>query len=74
MNNEGLTLGFLVFFTNNVSKSTDYLVIGAEGNPCWAYACYGRKVEAAVNLRKEGYRIILVHENDFHDAVADINC
>lgn len=54
-----------------VTKSTNYLVIGAEGNPAWAYACYGRKVEKAVTLRKEGVRIVLVHENDFHDAVAD---
>lgn len=56
---------------NDVSSRVDYLIIGAEGNPCWAYACYGRKVEKAVKLRKEGARIQLIHENDFHDAVAD---
>lgn len=56
---------------NHVSSHVDYLVIGADGNPCWAYACYGRKVEKAVQLRKKGGRILLVHENDFHDAVAD---
>lgn len=55
----------------NISRSVDYLIIGADGNPCWAYSCYGRKVEAAVNLRKEGHSLVLVHENDFHDAVAD---
>jgi hypothetical protein len=55
----------------SVSKKLDYLIIGADGNPCWAYACYGRKVEMAVALRKEGARILLIHENDFHDAVAD---
>jgi NAD-dependent DNA ligase len=55
----------------SVSKKLDYLIIGADGNPCWAYACYGRKVEMAVTLRKAGARILLVHENDFHDAVAD---
>jgi len=54
-----------------VSKKLDYLIIGADGNPCWAYACYGRKVEVAVALRKAGARILLVHEHDFHDAVAD---
>lgn len=53
------------------SSKVSYLIIGAEGNPCWAYACYGRKVEMAVKLRKEGARILIVHENDFHDAVAD---
>lgn len=57
---------------NSVSAKLDYLIIGADGNPCWAYACYGRKVERAVELRKSGARLLLVHENDFHDAVADI--
>ena len=55
----------------SISASLNYLVIGADGNPCWAYACYGRKVEKAVELRKQGARILLVHEHDFHDAVAD---
>lgn len=57
---------------SSVSASLDYLIIGADGNPCWAYACYGRKVEKAVELRKGGARLLLVHENDFHDAVADL--
>jgi hypothetical protein len=56
---------------NGVSKRVNYLVIGADGNPCWAYACYGRKVERAVELRKEGHHLVIVHEKDFHDAVAD---
>jgi hypothetical protein len=55
---------------SSVSKKIHYLVVGADGNPCWAYACYGRKVERAVALRKEGYSIVIVHESDFHDAVA----
>lgn len=54
-----------------VTTKLNYLVIGAEGNPCWAFACYGRKVEKAVELRKKGVRVVIVHENDFHDAVLD---
>lgn len=57
--------------TANMSKKVDYLVIGSEGNPCWAFACYGRKVEQAIELRKTGARLVIVHEHDFHDAVAD---
>ncbi|MBP6748814.1 MAG: BRCT domain-containing protein [Xanthomonadaceae bacterium] len=56
-----------------VSEKVDYLIIGADGNPCWSYACYGRKVEKAVKLRKSGSRILIVHENDFHDAVSDLS-
>lgn len=59
-------------FKNNVSSKTHYLVIGNEGNPCWAYSCYGRKVEAAVELRKDGHGLVIVHENDFWDAVDDL--
>lgn len=55
----------------SMTAKVRYLVIGANGNPCWAYACYGRKVERAVELRKSGVRVLIVHENDFHDAVAD---
>jgi hypothetical protein len=58
---------------NTVNKTVDYLVICADGNPNWAYACYGRKVELAVELRRQGGTIILVHENDFHDALRDLD-
>jgi NAD-dependent DNA ligase len=55
----------------SLTSSVSYLIVGAEGNPCWAFACYGRKVEKAVDLRKAGSRVMVIHENDFHDAVAD---
>jgi len=58
-------------FSNNVTKDTSYLIVGAGGNDCWAFSCYGRKVEQAVSLRKKGARVIIVHENDFWDAVED---
>jgi len=56
----------------NVNRTLNYLVIGGAGNPCWAYACYGRKVEAAIALRKKGAKLLLVHENDFFDAASDL--
>lgn len=55
-----------------ISKKVNYLVVGGDGNPCWAYACYGRKVEKAVELRKQGHPIVIIHENDFHDAILDL--
>lgn len=55
----------------NVREDLNYLVVCAEGNWCWAFACYGRKVEKAVNYRKKGLPIIIVHENDLWDAIAD---
>ncbi|MEN6326381.1 MAG: BRCT domain-containing protein [Syntrophomonas sp.] len=56
-------------FKNTIVKDTNYLIVGNGGNPCWAFSCYGRKVEQAVNLRKAGHGIIIVHENDFWDEI-----
>ena len=54
---------------NSISKKTDYLIIGDTSNACWSYACYGRKVEKALDLRKSGNTIVLVHEFDVFDAI-----
>ena len=56
-------------FIPNVSRKIDYLIVGADGNPCWAFSCYGRKVEKAMELRKKGAHIVIVHENDFWDEI-----
>ena len=54
-----------------VSGKTDYLIVGNAGNPCWAFSCYGRKIEKAMQLRRQGAKIQIVNENDFWDAVYD---
>jgi hypothetical protein len=59
-------------FSNNLRKDVDYLVIGSDGSSCWTFTCYGRKVEKAVNMRKKGSKLLIVHENDFWDAVEDM--
>lgn len=59
-------------FTNSISKKVNYLIVGNDGNPCWAFSCYGRKVEKAINLRKAGHNVVIVHENDFWDMVEDL--
>lgn len=58
--------------TNTISKKTDYLIVGDNGNPAWAFSCYGRKVEKAINLRKDGHVIMLIHEFDFSDIIDDL--
>lgn len=50
---------------NKVDEDTDYLIYGAKGNQCWAYSLYGRKVEKALQLQKEGNSIKIIHERDF---------
>lgn len=39
---------------SSVTKSLDYLVIGAKSSPAWRYATYGRKIERVMNYRKAG--------------------
>lgn len=53
------------YFRTSISKKTDYLVVGSAGNPCWVYSGYGRKIEAAIELRKEGAKIQIINEKDF---------
>ncbi len=54
-------------------QTLDYLVVGAKGNPCWAFSCYGRKVEAVMRFRKEkGLPIQVIHEFDLFDAIEDM--
>lgn len=60
-------------FKNNVVKDTAYLVVAEQGNPCWAFSCYGRKVEQAVRMRKGGSKIQIVRENDFWHAIHGVN-
>jgi hypothetical protein len=59
-------------FSEKLTKNVDYLIIGADGNQSWAYSCYGRKVEQAIQYRKEGNQIIIAHEYDFLDAIKDL--
>lgn len=60
-------------FRKNVSSKTNYLIVGNAGNPCWAYSCYGRKIEEAMNLRKSGGHILIVNEVDFWDAFDNLS-
>ena len=54
-------------------KKTDYLIVGDNGNPAWAFACYGRKVEQALKLRKSGSQIVIVNEFDFWDYLDEMS-
>lgn len=55
-----------------VTRDLNYLVVAADRSLSWAFSCYGRKVEAAMVLRKEGSDVAIVHESDFWDAAADL--
>lgn len=52
---------------SNISNLTDYLIICADKNEHWGLSGYGRKIEAAIKIRKEGGRICIAHEFDLFD-------
>ena len=54
---------------DQVSSKLDYLVVCDEKNTCWAFTCYGRKIEQAIKLRKQGRPLIIVHEFDLYDTL-----
>lgn len=58
------------FVTQKVSKNTNYLVVCDDKNNCWAYTCYGRKIEQTIMLRKSGHNVAIVHEFDLYDTLA----
>lgn len=58
-------------YKDSVTKKTDFLIIGDNSNPCWAFSCYGRKVELVMNMRKEGKKISIIKEIDFIDATIE---
>lgn len=56
---------------DRITHKTDFLIVMAEASSAWTYSVYGRKVEQAMNLRKQGKAITIVHENDLWDALRD---
>jgi len=59
-------------FKDRVTNETRYLVVGTKGNPCWAFSCYGRKIEDAVKRREQGQKLTIVSEVDFWDIIEDL--
>jgi hypothetical protein len=55
----------------HVTRELDFLVVAAERGRSWAFSCYGRKVEIAVELRKRGSPLAIVNEDDFWAAAKE---
>jgi len=60
------------YVTDSLSSKVNYLIVCDEKNSCWAFSCYGRKIEKAVHLRKSGAPLQIVHEYDLYDTIEDI--
>lgn len=60
-------------FNDRIVVDTNYLIVGNEGSPDWAYSCYGRKIERAIQLRKQGNTVKIINELDFWKLIDSIN-
>lgn len=60
------------FIADSVTNATNYLVVCDEKNDSWAFTCYGKKVEKAIKLRKNGQQISIIHEFDLYDALESL--
>lgn len=55
--------------TSTVSSDVTYLVVGALGSPIWKRGSYGRKIERAINLRRETGQPAIVSECDWKQSL-----
>jgi NAD-dependent DNA ligase len=46
----------------SLTLKTNYLVVGAYASESWAHSSYGRKIERAVELKRQGHPIFIVGE------------
>lgn len=56
-------------FKSGITKTTKFLIVGNDGNPCWTYSNYGRKIEEALAFKKQGQDISIINEDDFWAAI-----
>lgn len=58
---------------DSVNSKLNYLIVCDEKNACWAFTCYGRKIEEAMKHRKKGVNLVIVHEYDLYDTLEGLN-
>lgn len=60
---EALVTGYGGICTSTVSWGTNYLVIGEYATAAWAQSSFGRKIEAAAELRSKGADLAIIPEH-----------
>jgi NAD-dependent DNA ligase len=57
---------------SDVTRSTDYLIIGTFGSRDWVHTSFGRKIEKAVQYREAECRLSIVGEDHWVSCIQDI--
>lgn len=47
---------------SSVRRDTDYLIVGDDGSGAWRHSRYGRKIEEAQAMKRDGHRIRIIRE------------
>lgn len=55
--------------TSTITKKVAYLIIGTNVSPHWAHTSYGRKIEQAIELQKNGHPIRIISERKWNDSM-----
>lgn len=53
----------------NVTKRTDYVIVGGQGSSAWSAGNYGNKVKKALELQAKGNSIEIIRESDFYNGL-----
>lgn len=53
----------------NVSRKTDYLIVGSKGSAAWSGGSYGAKIKKALELREKGIAVRIIREQDIADYI-----
>ena len=56
----------------NISGNVNYLILGSFIEPSWVHESYGRKIEAAMQLRETEHTIAIVSEQKWIDATKEL--
>ena len=59
----GMVFFGLYKFSKNVTQNIHYLIIGSIGSDDWIHSSFGRKIEKALQFKKQGKNIIIISED-----------
>ncbi len=59
-------------YQEEVTKETDYVVVGALGSPSWKHGKFGNKIKGAIYYQRNDIPIQIIRESDFKRAIIEI--
>lgn len=60
--------------SSSVSRKTHYVVVGGLGSPEWKHGSFGTKIEQAMKLKREGAKLLVVHEDRWATSLSHNPC